>query len=200
MVGSALTTRFQIDSYFIGLVSAFAVRRSTRASSIAAIDPLATNTVKTRQKTTTEHERYRPSPAKRRKINGEAGYWATQKKSIQGLAKISPPLERPKAAETYLDSESDEVDSGEDAEGYRIRSVSNNCALYMALTVFYSHDANKLPPLAGTSIKQLSSFTPNDENVVVELADIWTIRLDFKDVCTGGSRALVWEPDNTRRP
>lgn len=171
------------------------MRRSTRASPVAATEPLAkaagTNTVKTRQKTSTEYERYRPSPAKRRKINGEAGYWATQKTSNQGIAKISAPLERPKATETYLDSESDELDSGEDAEGYRTRLVLNNCAYYMALNVFCSYDANTLPLPAGTTIKQLSSFIPNDENVVGELADIWTVRLDFKDVCTGGSRALL---------
>lgn len=193
MVTSSLPTRFQIDSHFIGLISAFAVRRSTRAS------PVGTNTVNTRQKTSPEYERYRPSPAKRRKINGEAGYWATQKTSNRGIAKISP-LERPKVAETYLDSESDELDSGEDTEGYRIRSVRNNCAQYMALKDFCSHDPNKLPFPAGTSITQLSSFTPNDENVVGELSNIWTIRLDFKDVCTGGSQACLWEPDNIRRP
>lgn len=171
---------------------------------MAATEPLAeavgTYNVKTRQKTSPEYDRYRPSPAKRRKINGEAGYWATQKTSNRPLANISPPTQRPKVAETYLDSESDELDSGEDTEGYRIRSVMNNCAQDMALNVFCSHDANKLPLPAGTSIKQLSSFIPNDDNVVGELADIWTIRLDFKDVCTGGSRALLWEPDNTRRP
>lgn len=168
------------------------MRRSARAS------PIGTNTVNTRQKTSPEYERYRPSPAKRRKINGETGYWATQKTSNRGI-KISP-LERPKVAETYLDSESDELDSGEDTEGYRIRSVMNNSAHHMALNVFCSHDANKLPFPAGTSIKQLSSFIPNDENVVGELPDIWTIRLDFKDVCTGGSQACLWEPDNIRRP
>ena len=192
MVASSPPARFQIDYHFIGLVSAFAVRRSARAP------PVGTNTTNTRQKTSPEYERYRPSPAKRRKINGEAGYWATQKTSNSGV-KISP-LERPKVEETYLDLESDELDSGEDTEGYRIRSVMNNSAQHMALNVFYSHDANKVPFPAGTSIKQLSSFIPNDENVVGELPGIWTIRLDFKDVCTGGSQACLWEPDNIRRP
>lgn len=192
MVASSLTTWFQIDYHFIGLVSAFSVRRSARAS------PAGTNTANTKQKTSPEYERYRPSPAKRRKINGEAGYWATQKTSNRGI-KISP-LERPKVAETYLDLESDELDSEEDTEGYRIRSVMNNSAQYMALNLFCSHGANKLPFPARTTMKQLSSFIPNDENVVGELPGIWTIRLDFKDVCTGGSQACLWEPDNIRRP
>lgn len=139
MVGSSLLAAFQTDSYFIGSVSAFAVRSSTRASPMAATEPLAEavgrNNLKTRQKTSPVFERCRPSPAKRRKINGEAGYWATPKTSNRDIAKTSPPLERPKVAGTYLDSESDELDSGEETECYRIRSVMNNCAQYMVLNI-----------------------------------------------------------------
>lgn len=126
MVASSLPTPFLIVSYFIGLVSAFAARRSTRAFPMVRTEPLAEavgrNTVNRRQNTSPEHDPWRPSPAKRRKINDEAGYWATQKTSNSGgRAKVSPPLARPKVAETYLDSESDELDSGEETEGYRAR-------------------------------------------------------------------------------
>lgn len=141
------------------------------------------NTVNRRQRTSPERDRWRPSPAKRRKINGEAGYWATQKASNSGTAKILPPLARPKVAETYLDSESDEFDSGEETESYRARLVLSHCAQYLALNTFCSHDANKPLLPSGTPMKQLSTFVPSDQNVVGELAGIWTIRLDFKDVC-----------------
>lgn len=188
MVASSLPTPFQIVSYFIGLVSAFAVRRSTRAFPMAGTEPLAEavgrNTVNRRQRISPERDRFRSSPAKRRKINGEAGYWATQKASNNGTANISPPLARPKVAETYLDSESDELDSGEETEGYRARLVLNHCARCMALNTFCSYDANKLFLPSEAPIKQLSTFIPNNQNVVGELAGIWTIRLDFKDVCT----------------
>lgn len=188
MVASSLPTLFQTVSYSIGLVSAFAVRRSARAFPMAETEPLAEavgrNTVDRRQMTSPERDRWRSSPAKRRKTNGEAGYWATQKASNSGTAKISPPLARPKIAEAHLDSESDELDSGEEIEGYRAWLVLNHCAQHMVLNTFCSHDANKLPHLSGTSIKQLSTFVPNDQNVVGELAGIWTIRLGFKDVCT----------------
>lgn len=89
------------------------------------------NTVNRRQRTSPERDRWRPSPAKRRKINGEAGYWATQKAWNSGTAKILPPLARPKVAETYLDSESDEFDSGEETESYRARLVLSHCAQYL---------------------------------------------------------------------
>lgn len=146
-------------------------------------DAVGRNIVNRRQKTSPERDHWRPSPVKRRKINGEAGYWATQETSDSGTAKISPPLATPKVAETCLDSESDELDSGEETECYRARLVLNHCAQYMALNTFYSNDASRLPLPSGTSIKQLSTFIPNDQNVVGELAGSWTIRLDFKDVC-----------------
>lgn len=138
MVASSLPTPFQPVSYFAGLVSAFAVRRSTRASPMVGTEPLAEavgrNTVNRRQRTSPERDRRRPSPAKRRKINGEAGYWTTQKAaSNSGTAKILPSLARPKAAETYLDSESDEFDSGEEMESYRSRLVLSHCAQYLTL-------------------------------------------------------------------
>lgn len=159
------------------------MRRSTRAFPTAGTEPWADavgrNIVNRRQKTSPE----RDHPVKRRKINDEAGYWATQKTSDSGTAKISPPLATPKVAETYLDSESDELDRWEETECYRARLVLNHSAQYMALNTFYSNDANRLPLPSGTSIKQLSTFIPNNHNVVEELAGSWTIRLDFKDVC-----------------
>lgn len=188
MVASSLPTPFQPVSYFAGLTSAFAVRRTTRALP-PGTEPLAEavgrNTMNRRQRTSPECDRWRPSPAKRQKINGEAGYWATQKAaSTSGTAKVLPPLARPNVAETYLDSESDEFDSGEETESYRSQSVMSHCAQYLTLNTFCSHDANKPLLPSRTLMKQLSTFVPNDKNVVGELASIWTIRLDFKDVCT----------------
>lgn len=188
MVASSLPTLFQSLSYFAGLASAFAVRHSTRAFP-PGIEPLAEavgrNAVNRRQRTSPERDRRRPSPAKRRKINGDAGYWATQiAASNSGTAKVLPPLARPEVAETYLVSESDEFDSGEERESYLSRLVLSHCAQYLTLNTFRSHDANKPLPPSGTLMKQLSTFVPNNQNVVGELAGIWTIRLDFKDVCT----------------
>lgn len=188
MVASSLLTSFQPVSYFVGLASAFAVRRSTRALP-PGTEPLAEavgrNTVNRRQRTSPERDRWRPSPAKRRKINGEAGYWATQKAASNSVtAKVLPPLARPNVAETYLDSESDEFDSGEETESYQSLLVLSHCAQYLTLNTFCSHGANKPLLPNGTLMKQLSTFVPNDQNVVGELAGNWTIRLDFKDVCT----------------
>lgn len=114
-------------------MSAFAARRATRATQNPLAEAAGENVVNANSTTLPLKESYRPSPAKRRKINGKTGYWASGNDlSPSASAKFAQLQAEPKFAGKILESENERSYSGDETDDLSSRLVPRNlCAIHL---------------------------------------------------------------------